>query len=125
MLRLLALPILTLLLGLFLTANHKITQPQTAVYPEHLPGAFTGGFGEESCHSCHFDYALNPESGSLSVEGIPSIFEAGKTYSFTISVEREKLGQAGFQISSRFDDGSQAGFFDATSDNLQFTDVIS
>ncbi len=92
-------------------------------YPELLPGTFTGGFGEDSCHSCHFDYPLNPQDGSLHVEGIPESYRAGKSYTISIHLKRDGLGQAGFQMSSRFEDGSQAGSFSANSDLLQFTET--
>lgn len=94
-------------------------------YPEQLPGTFTGGFGEDSCHSCHFDYPLNPQEGSLNVEGIPGSYKAGKLYTISIQLNRDRLGRAGFQMSSRFEDGSQAGSFDADSELLQFTETDS
>lgn len=81
------------------------------VYPEHLTGTFTGGFGEETCRSCHFDYDLNPEEGSLSVSDIPEKLSAGEKFEIVISVKREELGAAGFQLSARYEDGSQAGEF--------------
>lgn len=90
-------------------------------YPEQLPGTYTGGFGEESCHSCHFDYPLNPEEGSLNIEGIPSSYDPEKTYTFTIEVSREDLGKVGFQLTARYADSAQAGSFSVESDRIEFT----
>ena len=80
-------------------------------YPEHLAGPFTGGFGEESCHSCHFDYDLNMPDGVLELSGMPEIVEPGKIYELVVIIGRPDLGAAGFQLTSRFEDGSQAGAF--------------
>lgn len=82
------------------------------VYPEHIAGAYTGGFGEQSCHSCHFDYDLNQPEGELSVSGIDETFEAGQEYTIALNVKREDMNRAGFQMTARFEDGSQAGQFE-------------
>lgn len=128
MMRLLLLPFITLLAG-FLVVHATVAGTSAKLhgkaYPEKLPGTFTGGFGEETCHSCHFDYPLNPGEGSLEVKGIPDSYAADNIYTFVISLHRKELGRAGFQISSRFEDGRQAGSFyiGADSSNLMFTDV--
>lgn len=114
-------PILTLMFGVLLTANNSVLHSEAGAYPEQLPGAFTGGFGEETCHSCHFDYPLNPQDGSLLAEGFPKSYEPGQIYTFMLSIDRNDLGQAGFQLSSRFEDGRQAGSFKSNSDRLTFT----
>lgn len=80
-------------------------------YPEHLAGPFTGGFGEQSCHSCHFDYDLNMPDGVLELTGLPNTIEPGKIYELEVLIRRPDLGAAGFQLTSRFEDGSQAGSF--------------
>lgn len=91
--------------------DRPLTNTSHATYPEHLTGAFTGGFGEETCRSCHFDYDLNPDGGSLKISGFPENPEGGKVVGFKIKVERVDLGRAGFQMSARFTNGSQAGTF--------------
>lgn len=105
------LPVATLLLGLSLTSTRSESILKPPKYPDHLPGAYTGGFGEETCRSCHFDYPLNHEEGSLSVSGIPQKITKGSRFEINISVERKNLGSAGFQLTARFPDGSQAGDF--------------
>lgn len=93
--------------------------------PEHLDGPFTGGFGEQTCHSCHFDYDLNQEGGSLMVEGVDNTFKPGKSYDITVTVESEHLEIGGFQMTARFEDGTQAGEFKWTGDHLMLTPSIS
>ena len=105
-------PILTLGIGIIFTIPEKKEKalPKKS-YPEHLVGAFTGGFGEQTCHSCHFDYDLNWKEGSISVNGIPDKIEPAATYKVKIKVERKDLGKAGFQLTARYSNGSQAGQF--------------
>lgn len=119
--KILLLPTLVLGLG-YITSweYHEKFYVKTA-YPEHLPGDFTGGFGEQTCHTCHFDYPVNYKEGKLSVEGVPEKYSAGTTYQFQIAVERPDLGNAGFQLSARFPDGTQAGTFKKPSDRVEIT----
>jgi hypothetical protein len=131
MARLFTFPIVTLLLGVIISGFNHISEAEKALlekeitYPEHLTGTFTGGFGEETCRSCHFDYDLNPDGGSLSVSGIPEKVSAGETIEIQIKVEREELGAAGFQLSVRFEDGSQAGrFMIAENERVIFSDSV-
>ncbi|CAN5365394.1 hypothetical protein BH23BAC3_BH23BAC3_31670 [soil metagenome] len=93
--------------------------------PEHLDGAFTGGFGEQTCHSCHFDNDLNMEGGSLTLQGVEEKYRAGKEYVITVTVESEHLEIGGFQMTARFEDGSQAGSFEWEGDRLMFTPAVS
>jgi hypothetical protein len=90
--------------------------------PEHLDGPFTGGFGEQTCHSCHFDYDLNMEGGSLDLGGFPKSFKAGEEYPVTVRISSEQLELGGFQITARFrESGNQAGSFSWEGDRLMFT----
>lgn len=93
--------------------------------PDHLDGAFTGGFGEETCRSCHFDYDLNMDGGSLTLDGVPKSYEAGKDYEITVTLQSEQLEVGGFQMTARFEDGSQAGEFSWDGDDLMFTPSVS
>lgn len=104
-------PIVTLALGFMAIPNPPQPESNSGVYPEHLTGIFTGGFDEETCRSCHFDYDLNPDGGELKVSGLESKFKPGETVEITLEVSREELGKAGFQLSARFVDGRQAGTF--------------
>lgn len=123
--KLIIIPAFTLGAGILFSMGSSQSIAAKKGYPEHLAGAFTGGFGEETCHSCHFDYDLNRQQGSLLVDGIPKKIEEGRIYEFEISIEREDLGKAGFQLSARFSDGSQAGAFQIMrNDRVMFTQQI-
>lgn len=93
--------------------------------PEYLDGPFTGGFGEQSCHSCHFDYDLNQDGGSLTIQGINDVYKPGSSYEVTVTVESEQLKIGGFQMTTRFEDGTQAGSFEWEDERLMFTPSIS
>ncbi|MEX0646168.1 MAG: choice-of-anchor V domain-containing protein [Balneolaceae bacterium] len=90
-------------------------------YPDHIPGAFTGGFGEETCHTCHFSFDINEENGGLTVEGLNDSYRPGEQYEIVVRVESEDLGKGGFQMTARFEDGSQAGSFEPAGERLTFT----
>jgi len=93
--------------------------------PDHLDGAFTGGFEEETCRSCHFDYDLNMDGGSLVLDGVPESYESGKDYEITVTLQAEQLEVGGLQLTTRFEDGSQAGEFSWDGELLMFTPSIS
>lgn len=102
-----------------------VTENNDAFNPEHLDGAYTGGFGEQTCRSCHFDYDLNQEGGSLSIQGINDSYSPGKSYEVTVTVESEQLEIGGFQMTARFEDGTQAGSFEWEGDRLMNTPDVS
>lgn len=111
MTRLIILPAITLALGFIAVPNPPQPKSKPAAYPEYLTGTFTGGFGEETCRSCHFDYDLNPDGGQLNVSGLESSFKPGEVIEIALEVSRKEIGKAGFQLSARFTDGRQAGTF--------------
>jgi len=117
------------MIGIFISEPGKLSPPDSvfnsAAYPEHLVGPYTGGFGEETCRSCHFDFPVNPENGDLVLKGIPEVYEQEKNYTIEIRVKRNDLGLAGFQFTSRFPDGSQAGNFKYEKDHITVTPDIS
>lgn len=108
-----------------MTGAEGTLPPVAYDYPEQLPDRLTGGFGEQTCHSCHFDYPLNYEEGRLQVEGLPKQYEGGRSYMLRIYVGRPGLEKAGFQLTARFADGRQAGMFSPQSDRTLFTEGIS
>lgn len=128
-------PLLTLIpiilapfvIGLAIAGTEKKpeTGKQFKLNPDHLDGAFTGGFGEETCRSCHFDYDINPEGGSLNISGIPDTPKPGKDYEITVTVQSDHLEVGGFQMTARFEDGTQAGEFLWEGDRLMFTPSVT
>lgn len=73
------------------------------------PPAHTGGFGEPTCRACHFDGELNEPGGDLAVAGVPSRYQAGRTYELVVSLRRAGMRRAGFQLAARFAEGAAAG----------------
>jgi hypothetical protein len=127
MIRILFLPFITIALSWLVGTGQPESDSNTGpiTYPKHLTGTFTGGFGEETCRSCHFDFDLNPEKGSLDIADIPDNISKGEKIDIEISVEREELGAAGFQLSARYKDGSQAGRFKIEDKKrIMFSEVV-
>src|SRR5688572_17889949 len=73
------------------------------------PTRHSGGFGEPSCHACHFEQDVNTGSGAILLHGLPEQFTPGATYTLTLSVTQPKLAAAGFQLTARHESGAQAG----------------
>jgi len=69
----------------------------------------TGGFGEQSCHLCHLDNPVNAPGGAVTLEGVPSSFSSGQTYSIKVTVNRDGMRRGGFEIAARFASGKQKG----------------
>lgn len=94
-----------------------------AAYREGPLPNMTGGFGEPSCQSCHFDNPLNAPGGSLSLNGVPQPFVPGREYEISVSLKRAGLERGGFELSARFaegpDRGKQAGTWRASAPRLQ------
>lgn len=78
-------------------------------YREGPAANVTGGFGEPSCHECHFDQPLNDASGRLSLGGVPDQYRGRQPYRITVTLERPGVTRAGFEISARFASGEQRG----------------
>jgi hypothetical protein len=81
-----------------------------AGYAGGAPAGFSGGFGEPSCHGCHFDAEVNARPGRVALAGVPERFAGGTSYPITITLSRPGMKLGGFQFTARFkDDGAQAG----------------
>ena len=78
-------------------------------YPKDPPAAHTGGFGEPTCHRCHFDQPMNAPGGSLKLVGVPEVYRAGARYTLTVQLARPAMQRGGFQVSARFVDGARGG----------------
>ncbi|MDX1618258.1 MAG: choice-of-anchor V domain-containing protein [Balneolaceae bacterium] len=125
MIRFFLISTVTLAWGFIYSSGASISESNGTYYPEQLPGRFSGGFGEETCHSCHFDYPLNYEEGFLRVKGLPERYEAGNSYQLEVVVGRPELVKAGFQLTARFPDSTQAGTFRLRSDRVLIAEFDS
>lgn len=85
------------------------THGGVTAFPDGPPPARTGGFGEQSCHACHFDNAANEPGGTLSISGVPSAWTAGQRYRLTVAVRQGELEAGGFQLAARFANAPNAG----------------
>ena len=92
-------------------------------YPEGPPAAHTGGFGEPTCHRCHFDQPMNAPGGSLTLMGVPEVYTAGARYVLTIELARPEMQRGGFQLAARFANGGsvarQAGRLGMLDDRVE------
>lgn len=80
-------------------------------FPDAPPAAVTGGFGEDGCHACHFEFDVNSGGGRLQVEGWPANFEPGAQYPLRLQLQHPGMATAGFQLAIRDEAGVQAGAF--------------
>jgi hypothetical protein len=88
------------------------TVPRTPIphYADGAPTGFSGGFGEGSCHACHFHAAINAAPGGVTIAGLPTRYRAGDRYPLTITLTRPGMVIGGFQLTARLEDnGAQAG----------------
>jgi hypothetical protein len=73
------------------------------------PPGVSGGFGEETCRKCHFDFELNDPSGSLRVDGLPDAYFPGKEYVLTVRLTHPQMERGGYELAARFAGGEPAG----------------
>lgn len=76
------------------------------------PPGHTGGFGEATCHACHFDYGLNEGAATIRLDSLPESYDPARTYSLRLVVRHAQLKRGGFQLSARYEDGAPAGTFE-------------
>jgi hypothetical protein len=79
-------------------------------HPDFPPLAHTGGFGEPTCQQCHQGEALNAPGATLRLEGVPRPWRPGRAYRITVTLRRDSLTRAGFELAARFlPGGANAG----------------
>lgn len=79
-------------------------------YLDGAPPGFTGGFGESSCHACHFSEQQNDGAGEIRLTGLPDVYLSGGQYPVTLTLKRADLVLAGFQVAVRYEEtGEPAG----------------
>lgn len=89
-----------------------------AAYAEGAPQGFSGGFGEQSCHACHFHKEINSGPERVALTGLPERFTPGERYPLTVSLSHPDMKLSGFQLTARFKDGGrQAGTVAAADDS--------
>jgi hypothetical protein len=94
-------------------------------YPDGPPPGYTGGFGEASCHACHFEAQVNEKPGSLTIAGVPEFYAPGRTYPIRLTLTRPGMALGGFQLSARFEGSeTQAGAFAPGADSQGRVSVV-
>ena len=96
--------------------------PDPMNFAEGAPPGHTGGFGEPTCLACHDQYPLNPDGGSVRVEGFPAEWGPGETYALTVVLRSSEMAKAGFQLAIRHRDGSRAGSLSPLDPRVQVED---
>jgi hypothetical protein len=92
----------------------------TLRYADGAPPGFSGAFGENSCHACHFEGDLNTKPGHVTIDGVPDRFVAGTSYPLTVTLQRPGMTTGGFQLTARFrDGGAQAGSLAVAPDEVE------
>jgi hypothetical protein len=97
----------------------------TASHRDGPPPAHTGGFGEPTCHGCHFDSALDRGPGRVALEGVPDTYQPGTIYLVTVTLSHPGTAAAGFQLAARFEDGTQAGVLQVAGNERSRTAVTA
>ncbi len=95
--------------GLTLLSIGPLPTGEGIAYVDGPPVRSAGGFGDETCHKCHFENDLNDPVGSLGLDGVPENYVSGEQYVIQIVIERPEIGRGGFQLAARFANGNRAG----------------
>ncbi|MGH7672402.1 MAG: choice-of-anchor V domain-containing protein [Gemmatimonadales bacterium] len=80
-----------------------------ATYKDGPPPAYTGGFGEPTCHACHVGAPLNEAGGTLAIDGVPDRYQPGRPYDLEVTLRREGMRRSGIELAARLADGDRAG----------------
>ncbi len=95
--------------GLTLLGIGPLSTGEGIAYVDGPPLRSAGGFGDETCHKCHFENDLNDPVGSLGLDGVPENYVSGEQYVIQIVIERPEIRRGGFQLAARFANGDRAG----------------
>lgn len=98
--------------------------PLATLFVDGPPAAHTGGFGEPTCHACHFDHRLDDPAGGVRLGGVPHRYVPGRAYTITITLHREGLRRGGFELAVRFADGRQAGSLRPLDERVALADSL-
>ena len=80
----------------------SVSAAAIARHPDFPPLAHTGGFGEPTCRECHQGEVLNAPGARLRIEGVPQPWRPGRAYRITVTLRRDSLARAGFELAARF-----------------------
>lgn len=82
---------------------------------EGVAPGHTGGFSDRTCaiSGCHVS-SVNPSGGSITIDA-PRTYVPGQTVPIRVTIQDSAAGRSrwGFQLTARFENGQQAGRFEA------------
>jgi hypothetical protein len=120
-----ALPVLAVALAGPGSARSTPGPATLAHFPDGPPARVTGGFGEDTCGACHFDFGYAPAQGRAEVAGFPGCYSPGAAYDLEVVLEDPGMAVAGFQLAVRFEaDGTQAGILAAAPEHATAVAVV-
>ena len=87
----------------------------------------TGGFQEETCHSCHNSFPLNEgrtQGGMFLLSGVPTQYQSGESYPIRVVIGQPGQRRWGFELSVRSaTSGEQAGRLVTVDDRTQLKEA--
>jgi len=87
----------------------------------------TGGFQEETCHSCHNSFPLNEgrtQGGIFLLSGVPANYRSGESYPIKVVIGQPGQRRWGFELSVRSAvSGEQAGRLGSGDDRTQLKEA--
>lgn len=83
------------------------------------PSNYSGAPGGGICRDCHNSFALNSGGGGVTVNGLPSTFQPGQTYPFSITISHGTADRTrwGFEINARNAANTGIGTFASSNPN--------
>ena len=103
------------------------TVRQAQVTPFNPLPQLTGGFQEETCHSCHNSFLLNEgrtRGGTFFLSGVPAHYQSGESYPITVVIGQPGQRRWGFELSVRSAaSGEQAGRLETVDDRTQLKEA--
>jgi hypothetical protein len=84
------------------------------------PEGHTGEFSGITCRACHDSHPLNNPGGNVSISGLPSVYTAGTTYTFSVTIRHANPDRTkwGFSIKANNSLSATAGTFSTTNGNV-------
>ncbi|MCH8023900.1 MAG: hypothetical protein IIB43_04240 [Candidatus Marinimicrobia bacterium] len=81
---------------------------------------YTNAPGETSCRvvDCHAQYELNSGDGTISLHGVPPVYQPGRRYLLTVSLAKPGQKRWGFQLTALTDKHQPAGEISLVDENL-------
>lgn len=77
-----------------------------------------------NCTVCHDTNAVNSGGGSVTITGLPAIYQPGQQYTLTVTVQQANRGKFGFQLTAIDSNNARAGTLTPLGADTQINSVI-